>query len=118
MANQSSGINISKYLGWPGSGSQGSRNSGLLSRDTGSTSYSSTTPSTGSYYNTTGDSTSSIKRILAFVLAIIIVMIILLLFVDKYITPIFRSKPGSPGIVTLPWMDTGILFWKTNSPRI
>ena len=112
------GINISKYLGWPGSGNQGSRNSGLSSRDTGSTSYSSTTPSTGSYYNTTGDSTSSIKRILAFVLAIIIVMIILLLFVDKYITPIFRSQPGSPGIVTLPWMDTGILFWKTSSDTI
>lgn len=118
MANQSSGINISKYLGWPGSGSQGSRNTGLFSRDTGSTSYSSTTPSTGSYYNTTGDSTGSIKRILAFVLAIIIVMIILLLFVDKYITPIFRSQPGSPGIVTLPWTDTGILFWKTNSDTI
>lgn len=116
------GINISKYLGWPGSGSQGSRNTGLFSRDTGYTPYSSATPSTasstGSYYNTTGDSTSSIKRILAFVLAIIIVMVILLLFVDKYITPIFRSQPGSPGIITLPGADTGILFWKTNSDTI
>jgi len=111
------GINISRYLGWPGSGSQGQRNTGLSSKDTGSTSYPSTTPSTGSYYNT-GDSSSSIKRILAFVLAIIIVMIILLLFVDKYITPIFRSQPGSPGIITLPWTDTGVLFWKTNSDTI
>ena len=116
MAN--AGINISKYLGWPGSGSQGSRNSGLSSRDTGSTSYASTTPSTGSYYNTTGDSTSSVKRILALVLAIIIVMIILLLFVDKYITPIFRLQPGSPGIVTIPWTDTGVLFWKRNSDTL
>ena len=117
MAN--TGINISRYLGWPGSGSQGQRNTGWFSsKDTGSTSYPSTTPSTGSYYNTTGDSTGSIKRILAFVLAIIIVMIILLLFVDKYITPIFRSQPGSPGIVTLPWTDTGVLFWKTNSDTI
>jgi hypothetical protein len=115
MAN--TGMNISKYLGWPGSGNQGSRNTGLLSRDTGSTSYPSTTSSTGSY-NITGDSTSSIKRILAFVLAIIIVMIILLLFVDKYITPIFRSQSGSPGIVTLPWTDTGVLFWKRNSETI
>lgn len=112
------GINISKYLGWPGSGSQGQRNTGwFASKDTGSTLYPSTTSSTGSYYNT-GDSTGSIKRILAFVLAIIIVMIILLLFVDKYITPIFRSQPGSPGIVTLPWTDTGVLFWKTNSDTI
>ena len=116
MAN--TGMNISKYLGWPGSGSQGQSNTGWFSsRDTGSTSYPSTASSTGSY-NTTGDSTSSIKRILAFVLAIIIVMIILLLFVDKYITPIFRSQPGAPGIVTLPWMDTGVLFWKTSSDTI
>jgi hypothetical protein len=113
------GINISRYLGWPGSGSQGQQNSGwFTSKDTGSTPYSSTTPSTGSYYNTTGDSTSSIKRILALVLAIIIVVIILLLFIDKYITPIFRLQPGSPGIVTIPWTDTGVLFWKTNSDTI
>jgi len=116
MAN--TGINISKYLGWPGSGSQGQSNTGWFSsRDTGSTSSASTASSTGSYYNT-GDSSSSVKRILAFVLAIIIVMIILLLFVDKYITPIFRSQPGSPGIVTLPWTDTGVLFWKKNSDTI
>ena len=77
------GINISKYLGWPGSGSQGQRNTGwFASKDTGSTLYPSTTSSTGSYYNT-GDSTGSIKRILAFVLAIIIVMIIFILLFFK-----------------------------------
>jgi hypothetical protein len=59
---------------------------------------------------------SGILRILAYFLAILVVVIVILLFVNYFITPIFRFQPGGPGIIPVPGFDDGTLFWNTTSP--
>jgi|LauGreDrversion4_2_1035121.scaffolds.fasta_scaffold33592_3 hypothetical protein len=59
-----------------------------------------------------GNWSDAIKRILTYLFAVCIVVIILLLFVHFFIRPVFKWKPGSPGIIPVPGWDDGILFWK------
>ena len=59
--------------------------------------------------------TSSIGRIVAYILAIIIVIVVILLFVNYFITPIFRLRPGAPGFIPVPGFDDGKLFWITTT---
>jgi hypothetical protein len=60
--------------------------------------------------------TSSFGRIFAYLLAIIIVILVILLFINFFITPIFKLRPGSPGIIPIPGLDDGKLFWNKTSP--
>jgi hypothetical protein len=41
-----------------------------------------------------------------------------MLFIHFFITPIFSAQPGAPGILTLPGLDNGVLFWNKSSPEI
>jgi hypothetical protein len=59
---------------------------------------------------------SNLLRILAYFLAILVVIIVILLFINYFITPIFRFQPGGPGIITVPGFDDGKLFWNKTSP--
>lgn len=62
---------------------------------------------------------SGISRIAAYVISIIIIILVILLFVHFFIKPIFSLHPGSPGLITIPGFDDGVLFWsKTNSSLI
>lgn len=56
---------------------------------------------------------NNIRRIIAYLLAIIIVILIILLFIHFFIKPIFKIRPGSPGIIPIPGSDDGVLFWNT-----
>lgn len=58
---------------------------------------------------------NNIYRILSYLLAILIVIIVILLFVNYFITPIFKLHPGAPGIISVPGVDNGILFWNSTS---
>ena len=55
--------------------------------------------------------TSSIGRILAYVIGIIIVALVISLLVHYYITPVYSLQPGAPGIIPVPGFDDGIIFW-------
>lgn len=59
---------------------------------------------------------SSFLRILSYFLAILVVVLVILLFVNYFITPIFRFQPGGPGIIPVPGFDDGKLFWNKTSP--
>jgi len=59
-----------------------------------------------------GSWSDAIKRILTYLLAVFIVVFVLLLFVHFFIRPVFKWKPGLPGIIPVPGWDDGILFWK------
>ena len=62
---------------------------------------------------------SSIVQILSYIFAIFIVIMVILLFIHFFITPIFKLRPGSPGIIPIPGLDDGKLFWnKTNAGQI
>ena len=62
---------------------------------------------------------SGISRIAAYIISIIIIILVILLFVHFFIKPIFSLHPGSPGLITIPGFDDGVLFWsKTNSSLI
>lgn len=63
-----------------------------------------------------GATPSGIGRILAYILAIGIVIIVILLFINYFITPIFRLQPGGPGIIPVPGFDDGKLYWTNTSP--
>jgi hypothetical protein len=53
------------------------------------------------------------------VLAIVVIIFVILLFINFFITPIFRLRPGAPGIIPIPGFDDGKLFWnKTTSALI
>lgn len=58
---------------------------------------------------------SAIKRIMTYLFAVLIVIGILLLFVHFFIRPVFRWRPGTPGWITLPGRDDGVLFWKNGT---
>jgi hypothetical protein len=99
------GINITRYL-------QGNK-AANVSPTTGFTKYNGNSGSSGSGVP------STIGRILSYLLAIFIVIMVILLFINYFITPIFRLRPGGPGIIPVPGFDDGKLFWnKTSAGQI
>lgn len=93
MSNNSSQFNVQRWL-------SNSGNSGVSKINSSSA----------------GSTGSTIGRIMAYLLAIGIIIIVILLFINYFITPIFRLKPGGPGIIPVPGFDDGTLFWKNTSP--
>ena len=59
---------------------------------------------------------STLARIIAYIVAIVTVIFIILLFIHFFFKPIFSTHPGSPGIIRVPGMDDGKLFWDTKNP--
>jgi hypothetical protein len=103
MSGTNGGLNIAQYL-------MGATNKKNVKTTTGFNVPSKNVPSAGAQEG------SSIARILAYVLAIFIVIMVILLFINYFITPIFRLRPGGPGIIPIPGLDDGKLFWSTTSP--
>jgi hypothetical protein len=64
---------------------------------------------------TATNSSSPIKQIISYALAILIVVFIILLMVHFFIRPIFQLRPGGPGIIPVPGGDDGKLFWDKGS---
>jgi hypothetical protein len=52
---------------------------------------------------------------IAYVFAILCVLLIIILFVHFFMTPIFRLRPGTPGLIPVPGFDDGILYWSSSS---
>ena len=82
-----------------------------------------TMPYTGMTYTGISNNASSkmweyTKQGLAYLFGIAIIIFIIMLFIHFFITPIFSSQPGAPGIVTLPGLDKGVLFWNKSSPEV
>jgi hypothetical protein len=59
-----------------------------------------------------------LKQSMAYLFGIAIVIFIIMLFIHFFITPIFSAQPGAPGIITLPGLDKGVLFWNKSSPEV
>lgn len=59
-----------------------------------------------------------VKKWIAYLLAIFIVIMSILILIHYTITPIFRTNPGSPGIITVPGVDDGKLYWAKDSATI
>ena len=57
------------------------------------------------------DVMQGLSKIAIYLLGIIIILVILSLAVHYFITPIYNVRPGDPGIITIPWLDDGVLFW-------
>lgn len=74
------------------------------------------------YYGTTNNSSSKVwlymKQGLSYLFGIAIVIFIIMLFIHFFITPVFSLQAGAPGIITLPGLDKGVLFWNKSSPEI
>jgi hypothetical protein len=60
----------------------------------------------------------SILSIITYLVVIIIIVGIFLIFIDRFITPIFKYKPGDPGYIPLPYGDDGVLYWPKNPGTI
>jgi hypothetical protein len=67
---------------------------------------------------TAASTRSSIWRILSYFLAILVIVFIILLFIHFFIKPIFKLRPGSPGIISVPGFDDGVLFWNKTTASI
>ena len=105
MSNNGSQFNVTKWL---------SNNAGKVNKSiTGKTLNVDISKVNSSSAGSTG---SSIGRILAYLLTIGVVILVILLFINYFITPIFRLQPGGPGIIPVPGFDDGKLFWKNTSP--
>ena len=55
------------------------------------------------------------SRIGTYIGSILIVLFIFLLFVHYLITPIFQLRPGGPGMIPVPGVDDGILYWDSTA---
>jgi hypothetical protein len=82
-----------------------------------------TVPYTGVPYTGISNNASSkmweyLKQGMAYLFGIAIIIFIIMLFIHFFITPIFSSQPGAPGIITLPGLDKGVLFWNKSSPEM
>ena len=53
------------------------------------------------------------SRIGTYIGSVLIVLLILLIFVHYFITPIFQLRPGGPGMIPVPGVDDGVLYWDT-----
>lgn len=108
MSTGNKGINITSYL----LGNQTKTGNNKIS--TGN--FTIPTINTGTIAASTR---SSIWRIVSYVLAILVIVLVILLFIHFFIKPIFKLRPGAPGIIKVPGFDDGTLFWsKTNASII
>jgi len=80
----------------------------------GSNSSSSSSSSSSSNSSTAGAASSTLGQIVAYVMTIAIIIVVILLFINYFITPIFKLKPGNPGIIPIPGFDDGKLYWPAN----
>jgi hypothetical protein len=55
-------------------------------------------------------------RIITYILSILVVLLVILLFIHFFIKPIFRLRPGAPGIIPVPGFDDGKLYWNKTNP--
>ena len=55
------------------------------------------------------------SRIGTYIGSVLIVLLILLIFVHYFITPIFQLRPGGPGVIPIPGVDDGVLYWDTTA---
>jgi len=55
------------------------------------------------------------SRIGTYIGSVLIVLLILLIFVHYFITPIFQLRPGGPGMIPIPGVDDGVLYWDTTA---
>jgi hypothetical protein len=104
------GVNISSYL----RGNNTQKSNQVKSSNTGLFAMSPFGTNTGSSsMNTnTGNWKTLLMRIISYLFAILIVVFVILLFIHYFVIPVFRLKPGSPGIIPVPGWDDGVLFWK------
>jgi hypothetical protein len=97
------GFNVAKFLGINAAAANTSATTGFIAKNIDVTKGASVPR-------------SSFLRILSYFLAILVVVLVILLFVNYFITPIFRFQPGGPGIIPVPGFDDGKLFWNKTSP--
>jgi hypothetical protein len=70
---------------------------------------------TNAIASSTGVNGFQLSSMIAYVFAILCVLLIIVLFVHFFITPIFRLRPGTPGLIPVPGFDDGILYWSSSS---
>ena len=80
-----------------------------------STNYGSYTANSGTF-DSFSQLSGTIPRILSYLFAILIVILVILLFVNYFITPIFKLHAGAPGKILIPGFDDGKLFWSSATP--
>jgi hypothetical protein len=80
--------------------------------------YTGYTGYTGISNNASSKMWDYMKQGLAYIVGIAIIIFIIMLFIHFFITPIFSAQPGAPGILTLPGLDNGVLFWNKSSPEM
>jgi hypothetical protein len=59
----------------------------------------------------TGSVMTGLGRVASYVIGILIIVIILSLLVHYFITPVYSLHPGTPGIISIPGFDDGVIFW-------
>lgn len=65
-----------------------------------------------------GNFFNNFKSIGIYLIILIIIIFIVLLLIDRFITPVFKTKPGGPGFIPIPRRDDGTLMWKNEDTRI
>jgi hypothetical protein len=106
MSTGNKGVNITTYL---------LGNQGKSSNKTATGNFTIPTINTGV---TAASTRSPIWRILSYLLAILVIVFVILLFIHFFIKPIFKLRPGAPGIINVPGFDDGVLFWNTTTASI
>lgn len=65
-------------------------------------------------YTTEAGVNSGVIQYLFYFITITLIVLVLLILVHYTITPIFRTRPGTSGIIPLPGSDDSTLYWKND----
>jgi len=64
-------------------------------------------------YAMTNGMNSGVLQYLYYFITLLILLLVILVLVHFTITPIFKTRPGSKGVIPLPGSDDSKLYWKT-----
>lgn len=72
-------------------------------------------PVTGTIVNIHTSTKDIIIQWVVYILVVLVVITIILIFIHYTITPIFKTKPGGSGVIPVPGLEDGKLFWNGNN---
>ena len=64
-----------------------------------------------SAYSMNAANYSTPARYIGYIASIFVIILIILMFIHYFVTPIFQLTPGGPGVIRIPFMTDGKVYW-------
>lgn len=61
--------------------------------------------------NSSAPTAAPVSSYIGYIISIFVVIIVVLLFINYFVTPVFQLNPGGPGVIPIPGMSDGKVYW-------